>query len=144
MNVIYTPLEGGPKLVVDYFECSENYNLKSLKGAPHMVGTVFDVSYNNLESLEGGPRAVGFYYRAEGNPRLDLSDPHHTKDIEVGGYIRLTNSYEPSKPTTPANIKQGVEGLQDRILEYINGKLTNLAKESVITFKVLNRLEQIL
>jgi hypothetical protein len=53
-----TSLEGAPKEVGGYFDCSFN-KLTSLEGAPEKVGGKFDCSRNVLTSLAGAPKEVG-------------------------------------------------------------------------------------
>lgn len=59
-----------PGVKIDYisgiFNCASCSKLKSLKGAPHLVGAEFSCSYcSSLESLEGGPERVGGNFNCE-------------------------------------------------------------------------------
>jgi len=44
------------------FNCSRNFKLKSLEGAPESVGGDFNCSRNDFKSLEGAPESVGGYF----------------------------------------------------------------------------------
>ena len=55
-----TTLEGSPKYVGGFFDCSHCNNLVSLEGAPEEVNGSFNCNCNNnLISLEGAPQKVG-------------------------------------------------------------------------------------
>lgn len=57
-----TSLEGAPKEVGICFNCSNNFLLKSLKGAPEYVGYGFNCSYTQITSLEGSPRQINGFF----------------------------------------------------------------------------------
>ena len=61
-NLSLKSLKGAPQIVGGNFSCSSN-KLKSLEGAPQKVGGDFDCSNNKLTSLKGAPTEVskGFY-----------------------------------------------------------------------------------
>ena len=51
-------LKGAPQIVGGHFICSGNH-LTSLEGAPQRIGESFNCSGNHLTSLEGAPKTVG-------------------------------------------------------------------------------------
>ena len=53
------------------FDCSR-LNLKSLKGAPQIVGGKFDCAYNLLNFLKGAPKKVGGNFSCFGNQLTSL------------------------------------------------------------------------
>ena len=57
--------------VTGKFDCSE-LGLKSLKGAPQIVGRNFNCNYNRLTSLEGAPREVVKDFSCYGNQLISL------------------------------------------------------------------------
>jgi len=66
-----TSLEGAPKSVDGYFDCSNTSNLTSLKGAPKSVSGYFSCSGNpKLTSLKGAPENVGASFYCSHNPKL--------------------------------------------------------------------------
>ena len=66
-----TSLEGAPKEVGDWFDCSHNNQLISLEYAPKKVGGSFECSYNDqLTSLEGAPKEVVGNFNCSTNNQL--------------------------------------------------------------------------
>ena len=58
-----TSLEGSPKEVGGYFDCSYCNNLKTLEGAPEEVGGYFGCSNCvKLKTLKGAPKKVGGFF----------------------------------------------------------------------------------
>lgn len=66
-----TSLDGCPKKIAGYFDCSFN-KLTTLKGAPKEIGGEFNCAYNKLTTLEGGPKKVGGYYNCSENKLTSL------------------------------------------------------------------------
>jgi len=60
-----TSLEGAPKIVNGYFDCSDN-KLTSLKFAPEKVGS-FRCTDNELTTLEGAPQSVDGDFKCVNN-----------------------------------------------------------------------------
>ncbi len=54
-------LRGGPKIVEKRYDCSD-CNLISLEGCAEEVGSFYCYNNKNLKSLKGGPKIVGGYY----------------------------------------------------------------------------------
>jgi hypothetical protein len=99
-------LEGCPKEVGGYFDCSNN-ELISLEGCPELINGRFDCSYNELTSLDGCPKEVGDFdcsdnelTSLEGGPKkvknFDCNDNLLNSLVgcpeEVGGYIDCRNN----------------------------------------------------
>ena len=75
-----TSLEGSPKEVGGYFDCSYCNNLKTLEGAPEEVRVYFSCSdCKNLTSLKGAPKKVGSLFYCSGCPKLTITDSDHKK-----------------------------------------------------------------
>ena len=75
-------LEGSPREVGGYFNCSYNYNqLTTLEGSPKEVGGGFYCNNNQLITLEGGPRSVGGDFGCSSNQLTTLEG----SPKEVGG-----------------------------------------------------------
>ena len=55
--------------IIGKFDCSR-LGLKSLKGAPQIVGGDFGCSNNQITSLEGAPQEVSGDFSCENNPNL--------------------------------------------------------------------------
>ena len=64
-------LKGAPQIVGGNFNCSGNH-LTSLEGAPQRVGKSFSCSYNQLTSLEGAPQKVGEGFYCHDNQLTSL------------------------------------------------------------------------
>ena len=72
-----TSLEGAPKKVGGYFDCSYCNNLKTLEGAPEEVGGTFCCNHCiKLKNLKGAPKSVGggFYCGECPNLKITASD----------------------------------------------------------------------
>jgi len=66
-------LEGAPKTVGGYFDCSHCTSLKTLEGAPETVGGYFDCSHcTSLKSLEGISMKIEGRIYLNGTPFSDL------------------------------------------------------------------------
>ncbi|MCK9439514.1 hypothetical protein M0Q39_05650, partial [Patescibacteria group bacterium] len=62
-------LEGAPKTVGGYFDCSHCTSLKTLEGAPETVGGYFSCGYcTSLKSLEGIPIEIKGRIYLNGTP----------------------------------------------------------------------------
>ena len=85
-------LEGGPREVQGFFDCSHCLNLKSLEGAPDFVRDSFYCNSNSkLKSLKGGPKHVGGgFYCTDCGKQFKEKDVMNAK-IVVQGEIRLIN-----------------------------------------------------
>ena len=65
--------------IKSYFDCN-GCNITSLEGSPKEVGGYFDCSYcNNLKTLEGAPKKVGSLFYCSGCPKLTITDSDHKK-----------------------------------------------------------------
>ena len=68
-------LEGAPKTVGGYFDCSHCTSLKTLEGAPETVGGYFYCSYcTSLKSLEGISMKIEGRIYLNGTPFSDLEE----------------------------------------------------------------------
>ena len=85
-------LEGGPREVQGFFDCSYCPNLKSLAGSPDYVRDSFYCTGNSkLKSLKGGPKMVdGSFYCMDCGKKFKEKDIINAKII-VQGEIRLIN-----------------------------------------------------
>ena len=73
--------------VTGYFNCS-NLGLKSLKGAPQIVGWDFECQSNQLTSLKGAPQKVGGWFVCYSNQLTSLEGAPQT----VGGWFDCSNN----------------------------------------------------
>ena len=65
------------------FSCYSCGNLKSLKGAPNIVGGYFDCSYCELlKSLEGAPNIVDWHFDCSGCKNLQIIN-HYRKKYRI-------------------------------------------------------------
>lgn len=80
-------LEGGPKEVQGFFDCSYCPNLKSLEGAPDFIRDSFYCAGNQkLKSLKGGPKHVGEgFYCTDCGKKFTTKDIINAKIIVKGG-----------------------------------------------------------
>lgn len=66
-------LVGAPKIIGLDFDCN-SCNLKSLEGSPEKVGNTFNCSKNSIENLQGGPKEVKKVYDCSSNKISSLED----------------------------------------------------------------------
>jgi len=85
-----TSLEGAPKIVNGYFDCSNN-KLTSLKFAPGKVSGNCYCHDNELTTLEGAPKEIGGFFNCEGNKLTSLEGIPK----ELGGIVYC--KYNPNK-----------------------------------------------
>jgi hypothetical protein len=80
-------LEGSPREVQGFFDCSYCPNLTSLEGAPDYVRDSFYCTGNSkLKSLKGGPKMVdGGFYCADCGKKFKEKDIMNAKIIVQGG-----------------------------------------------------------
>jgi hypothetical protein len=65
-NPTLKSLVGAPKIIGLDFDCN-SCNLKSLEGSPEKVGYTFNCSKNSIENLQGGPKEVKKVYDCSSN-----------------------------------------------------------------------------
>lgn len=65
-NPTLKSLVGAPKIIGLDFDCN-SCNLKSLEGSPEKVGNTFNCSKNSIENLQGGPKEVKKVYDCSSN-----------------------------------------------------------------------------
>lgn len=89
-KTLITSLEGSPKTVHGFFDCSDCKNLTSLKGSPKQVTQNFYCSgCPKLTSLEGGPKTItGSLYCADCGKQFVVKDIEKAQ-IKVLGEIDL-------------------------------------------------------
>lgn len=80
-------LEGSPREVQGFFDCSYCPNLKSLAGSPDYVRDSFYCTGNSkLKSLKGGPKMVdGGFYCTDCGKQFKEKDVMNAKIIVQGG-----------------------------------------------------------
>lgn len=80
-------LEGSPREVQGFFDCSYCPNLKSLEGAPDFIRDSFYCTGNQkLKSLKGGPKHVGeSLYCTDCGKKFTAKDVKNAKIIVKGG-----------------------------------------------------------
>ena len=80
-------LEGSPREVQGFFDCSYCPNLKSLEGSPDYVRDSFYCTGNSkLKSLKGGPKHVGEgFYCTDCGKQFTVKDIKNAKIIIKGG-----------------------------------------------------------
>ena len=73
-------LEGAPELVGGRFDCTKCMGLKSLEGAPRKVALSFVcVDCPNLKSLKGAPKEVGWSLDCRNCKNLKITDQDREK-----------------------------------------------------------------
>ena len=95
-----TSLEGAPKSVGGYFNCSDN-QLTSLEGVPKSVGGNFYCSSNQLTSLEGAPKSVGGDFDCYNNNLTSLEGVPKS----VGGNFYCSKNQLTSLEGAPQNFR---------------------------------------
>ena len=82
-----TSLEGSPREVQGFFDCSYCQHLTSLEGSPDFVRDSFYCTGNSkLKSLKGGPKHVGEgFYCTDCGKRFTAKDIKNAKIIVKGG-----------------------------------------------------------
>lgn len=82
-----TSLEGSPREVQGFFDCSYCQSLTSLEGSPDFVRDSFYCTGNSkLKSLKGGPKHVGEgFYCTDCGKKFTTKDVKNAKIIVKGG-----------------------------------------------------------
>ena len=95
-------LKGAPQIVGGHFICSGNH-LTSLEGAPQRVGESFNCSDNHLTSLEGAPKTVGKGFYCSENLLTSLKGA----PTEVSDYFNCSNNKLTSLEGAPQKVGEG-------------------------------------
>ncbi len=69
-----------------------NNNLKSLEGCPKYVGNFFDCSNNRITSLKGGPKVVIYSYYCNGNNIKNFKGFPEDYDSSENSSIHITST----------------------------------------------------
>lgn len=82
-----TSLEGSPRKVQGFFDCSHCPNLTSLEGSPDYIRDSFYCTGNSkLKSLKGGPKHIGGnFYCMDCGKQFTVKDIKNAKIIVQGG-----------------------------------------------------------
>ena len=98
MNGRLRSLEGGPRFVTNYVDCT-SCGLETLLGAPEKIGGNFYCDDNYLENLLYGPKYVGRTMTCSGN---NLTSFIGAPEFIGGDFIATRN------PLTPAGMQEGL------------------------------------
>lgn len=117
-------LEGAPQMVVGGFDC-RYCGLSSLKGAPIEVGDSFYCSNNNLESLEGAPKKVGGGFECNNNNLKTLNGaPQEVRYFKCDHNFLKTLEGAPQKVDGDFdccyNLLTSLKGLPKKVGKYVD------------------------